>query len=163
MGNETNSVEEGERMVLPLSPDERDTANWFVDLFLDDFSRNCGGKCRPIPSLLDGFVRDIICGKDARYLNWDGENFGFSEEFLLAIEDDAQFDPDVSDEFFFDGCKYFEECLSDMVTSLLGHHAFRAAHNALNVLVAFERLFRWKQAAMEEDLKQPGKETSLPF
>lgn len=136
----TGFVAADERMIMQLTPRESEIANDIIDEHLKHLAENCSGRTDLIPMLLDGYIRVIICGKDSRYLVWGIDQWDFTDECNLAVTDDIRYDVD-------DGCVcldaswLLEQCLIDIAGELLSaHHLFRAAHNALNVLVAYKRI-----------------------
>ena len=136
----TGFVAVDERMIMQLTPREREIANDIIGEHLRQLAENCSGCADLIPGLLDGYMRAVICGEDYSYLERGIEQLEFTDECIEAIRDDAHYDEE-SKERYLDASWLLEQCLIDIAGELLAaHHLFRAAHNALNVLVAYERI-----------------------
>ena len=149
-----------ERMIMQLTPQEHEIANDIIDEHLKQLTENCGGRTDLIPMLLDGYMRVIICGEDSRYLVWGINQQDFTDECILAVTDDICYDFDNGC-VCLDAAWFLEQCLIDIVGELLAaHHLFRAAHNALNVLVAYKRILIGiyeEQTKNFDNTKQPEK------
>ena len=148
----TDAVAVGERMIMRLTEEERGLTNAIIDHYVKWLSNEELRGSSLIPQLLDGFMREIICGDDCRYLSSGIDQQDFTDECSLALQNDIHVDHEADGVYFY-GAFNLERCFMSIIKDLLSYQLLRAAHNTLNVLIAFRRIENDIREKLNEQFK----------